>query len=236
MNIIILPGNPPAEFYYKAWIDELRELMPEHTYFYLDYIEPFKTLSPEKNLQAMEMALRSQIEATTKDQKTILIAHSFGAYFLTHFLNSPNYRCILIYPFLGAPTLKGKITLDLAYYFNFLFSSGLFVKAFKYILAFFMPQVREIQESELVKGIKIARIESLILRNRITSSHPQTANNAILLFNKSDTWSPPTTTAFLSKRMQTIEANIAHDFVLDKKDRDDMTIFVKNLLLQAAKE
>lgn len=97
-----------------------------------------------------------------------------------------------------------------------------------------MPTTLKIKASELNKGIKIAKIESLILRNTIRPGIPNKIKNATLFYNTADNWSPLSTINFLSEKMNSVEANFAHDFVLDEKERNGMTNVLNKLLHQFA--
>lgn len=241
MNIIIFPGNPPAQYYYRLWIEELKEEHPEYKYYYFDYNEPNDNLSAEENLIMMQQNLNAKVDEASNGEETIIIAHSFGAYFLERYYNREKFSCLLIYPFLGRPKWRGKLTLDLAYISSPLFKIKTFQRLFNKSLNILMPATQNILPEELSKGIKTAGIEKLILRNNLRSNIVEQIHNATLFYNLSDTWSPPPTINFISSKMKSVEADCAHDFVLIKSERDIMTILLKEFLQrpqhhQSAKE
>ena len=230
MRFIILPGTPPSQHHYNLWIDELKQSFQNATFHYFDYMAPQKKMNASKSFELMKQHLLKRIESVSDDGPTIIIAHSFGAYFLEDILENPMYEFILIFPFIGAPNWGARLTLDLAFFSNLFYRFTFVQKTFRFTLTLFMPESRNIQANELVKGIETASMERQLLRNRIAWKTKQFTSNSTLIFNNADRWSPGTTSNFLKKMMKTVPTKITHDFVLYKDQRILMSDLVKNLL------
>lgn len=230
MKIIILPGNPPSHYHYNLWMSELAIHFPNDSFNYIDYLLPQITHTSQESLNKMREDVERKIEGISDGEETIVIAHSFGAYFLENMLSRPNYHFILIFPFLGAPSSSGKRKLDLAFYFQPLYNFKLVQSTFHFALKIFMPEARKITKKELTKGVKTAAIEREMLRDTIPWKATHFSNNATLIFNPKDQWSPMTTTTYLKKIMKTITTDISHDFVLDSTQRNLMSQTLKSLL------
>lgn len=228
-------GNPPAEYYYRLWIEELKTIHPDFNYYYFDYCCPDDHLSPEQNLALMQKTLDIQVNSIENNEKNLIISHSFGAYFLRPYYEHLNFECLLIYPFIGVPSLKGKLTLDIAYFTSFFYQFTLIQNFLHKCLSLLMPEVKKVTTEELVKGIKTAKIESEVLRNSHMEINFSKIKNATFIFNLNDIWSPPTTTKLLAQKMKGIEINLEHDFVLFPDQRIKMNQIILDYL-QAATE
>lgn len=226
MKFIILPGNPPSRFHYNLWINELKELLPESSFHYLDYLSPAQDLTPHKVLELMHLSLTKKILELESEERTIVLAHSFGGYFTESLIEHAHIECILIFPFLGAPTLPGRRKLDSAFFFKRIYSIKFIQALFHRLLKVFMPEAREISKEELVKGVLTAAVEREVLRDKIVWSRLAPVERATLIYNLEDKWSPPETTNYLKKMMASIETEITHDFVLYKSQRELMSALV----------
>lgn len=222
MKIFVLPGNPPSKHHYTLWAKELKTQFPSVDFHYIEYPLPKPNLLPQENLNFMVSEVAKKLKALGINDRSILIGHSFGGYFLNRLSDFFNVNSIYIFPFVGAPNLKGKLTLDLAHYFKPLLRLPIGLKAFYKIVCLSMPEVKHISLNEFGRGMVTASVEKKVLRDVLAPFSQNIHKNSLLIFNQRDSWSNMDTTKAFKERMPAIETSITHDFVLYPQDRKKM--------------
>lgn len=226
MNIIILPGNPPSRYHYELWIKELKQSLPHDNFFYLEYTPPNLGRAPEQELKKMLQITHEQILKIAQTAPSLIIAHSFGGYFALNL--EQDIPLFLIFPFLGNPSLVGKLTLSAASLLQKSRALSLFPHFLKKTTELFIPEVAYLEQTELKDGLQIAMIENIVLRNKLHKVNLKNRSRSKLIFNPSDRWSTLRTTKLLEPCMEVEETSAHHDFILEFDHRALLTeIFLR---------
>ncbi|MBS0653876.1 MAG: hypothetical protein JSR39_10190, partial [Verrucomicrobia bacterium] len=116
MHLFIIPGNPPALYFYELWAEEIQR---EHGKCSV-YISPYPQLpnSDDSSRYLSDTALIHGQQLLNFHQvakkKVVIIGHSLGAWMALELLKEHDEiieNCFLLYPFLLRPSLKGRAIL-----------------------------------------------------------------------------------------------------------------------------
>ncbi len=223
MNIVILPGNPPSKYHYELWMSELMKKLPGDKFFYLDYLSPDLNKAAETELKKMVKDIKRNVSELTKNGPTIIIAHSFGGYFALNLEKKKQRSLFLIFPFLGQPKTFGKFILSVATRLPKGRALNVISSFIQKLPGPLFAEIKNVEESEIKKGFKIATIENKLFKKKILIEKLENDQSSKLIFNPKDRWSPPAVTKRLQKYFPSEKTLAKHDFILSSKQRDILT-------------
>ena len=221
-HYLILPGNPPAAYFYENWIKDLESFCRNSSFEYVPFELMNSNLSDTETIDKLAFKLQEYIEQHT-EKKVSLIAHSFGGHLALQALKALPQRIeqvILVFPFLGPPSLRGKSLLSLIHTIRkkealFKFTRSHFPK-----LSYFFPEVKKLTPKEITTGLNLAYFEKAFFNEKLLANHLKgTFAKTVFIYNPKDAWCPPKIINALRKRSDSIYSNLAHDFVIDEEQR-----------------
>jgi pimeloyl-ACP methyl ester carboxylesterase len=137
MNIFLIPGNPPASYFYQKWLAELEQAGA----FKSSHFHIYPTFKQEKNQQAYwQGVLNFYQEKLSNLDEVILIGHSVGGKVALDLMqkNPLNVKkCFLLFPFLRSPGPRGKLVLEGVSRLHQLVGTGVFLKKQESVKYFF---------------------------------------------------------------------------------------------------
>jgi hypothetical protein len=232
-HFLIIPGNPPIKHFYNEWIVELKSIFPESKFELLEY-----PLFENKNLkQDYLRSVSDHFEDIIKSRETsvTLIGHSIGGKFafdLTQRLPHLIDKCILIFPFFGKPSIKGKLLLDIS---SVVDRRQLLSKLICNNITFLkqiIPETKFIVPRELQIGIRLARFEKESMRNELQEICFQSGRKDKVQFyyNIQDDWCTRETIEAFKDLVTSHRVEVKHDFVTCPADRKNLNHLLKTNL------
>lgn len=215
-NILIIPGNPSALYYYnKMKLDLETKLPPEFSIKVLGHIPVNEN---HTTLEKYTLDIIDYILSHT-EQNTILIGHSIGGFFARELHKKyPEkfLKLIIIFPFFGAQNFLGSVLLKTT---DFLHNKPLIrnkiLKGLKKIENK-CSALKNVTHNELSQGIKLGHLENKYFKGKLRlEEETESDKKTFFLYTKNDNWC---TNKTLQKAMMT-KMNISHidsehDFVL----------------------
>jgi pimeloyl-ACP methyl ester carboxylesterase len=226
MNLLLLPGNPPAVSFYEAWAREIRDQHPPSRIHVCDYPTPARQENSRAAMQEIREHFSNQLQNFQKAAggKVTVVGHSLGGYFALQLLElHPELieEAILLYPFLRAPSLRGQVILRTLHALfpwekarhKLVQSRGLFERV--------SGALSEVSDEELRRTFHLARHEFAIIgRDR---SLPQIAEalrpRVRVYYTESDTWCTPQVVSALRGQVRVFACSEPHDFIVRRENR-----------------
>jgi hypothetical protein len=231
-KIYIIPGNPPSEYFYEKWANELTEkystesLSCEVGYSSFPLISQ-ENISSQNYIQEIKSYYQAKIIEFSKGEEVTLIGHSFGCYIANLLINDDEIKishCYNIFPFIGAPTLKGKLTLTFANLLGINQNFKSFFISNKILLNKVQKEIKHITSSELAASIELGIHESKLFKYKLAKNIFNNADKNTIIHNKEkDTWCNPRTIKLLRKKHVCHSTTAMHDFVVHKSERNLIT-------------
>ncbi len=226
MNFFIIPGNPPALYFYELWRREIEQNLPGSIGFSSDYPELHSTSDSSFFMNQVSTHHYKNFEnfcARVSGPVTV-IGHSLGAYFSLNLLNdcdSKIEKVILIHPFLRTPTERGKIILKTVSSLDRLSLLKKLILKQKRVLQHLAKDLRYVTENELMKTFPIATHEwNIVGKNSSPLKIPSHHQNKISLYHtQSDTWCSPEVIQELKEQVQVYPCSEPHDFITQESHR-----------------
>ena len=162
MKALIIPGNPPSAHHYFEFRQELKRTNLFEAVEYLSYPSFDPKQDSESYISQCINYYRDYIES---NGPFFLIGHSFGGFITSQLTNASN--AVLIFPFLGRPGLRGKITLFCASWFLRLMPRSWQPK-YQAVASFFSKEVGHLTSKEFV-CILTCLFCSVLMRTNIIS-------------------------------------------------------------------
>jgi len=220
--MIIIPGNPPASYYYEAWKQELERIT--HHDVLIDYYPSFDDVScSQEYLEKIEHFYAEQIQ---NHDKISLIGHSIGGHIALKLLEKYPEKiehCVLLFPFLHSPGIKGKLMLGALHQIN----KRAFLKATRFkmikLLSYFDQDIKKIKIHEIDSSLNFAFHEhKTIGRKKNIDINPNLNKKITLYYTAKDTWCSKKVVNNLHPDIHTQFTNISHNFVTCPKQRQEM--------------
>jgi len=225
-TFLIIPGNPPASYFYQKWCDELALTYPQYTFKTIPYPR-FNTNHSDKYFSDIIEYYKDIIHTQFKNHQIALIGHSIGGYFSTEILNRiPDQieKCYLIFPFFGQAKLRGKYLLKLI---STIDQTSILQKQFlkhKNLLGKIWKDLNFISHEELLASTRLAHHEKIHLQEfkkpLLDISHHHKLH---LVYNHKDTWCPLNSVEKLQQMMNVTYIDSDHDFIVAPNQREQMT-------------
>lgn len=232
MHLFIIPGNPPALYFYKLWAEEIKREYPGCSI----YISPYPNLPISKDSKYLndtaEIHGRELLAFhKTVKKKVIIIGHSLGAWMALHLLEEHNMiieKCLLLYPFLQRPTLKGRLILkSIRHLYQIPFTEDVLLSC-RSILEKFFKDLKYVTDEELRTSLALAYHEYKVIgRYQGTLQIPQQLRGKLhMIYCDQDTWCPLHTVNEMKKWISCEKIATTHGFITSAHER---TIVLKTL-------
>ncbi len=236
MKIFVIPGNPPIKHFYEMWMDELAQSLSASN---VD-THIFPSIADRKEskefLDEMTLFYENKIKQFSGNEEVIIIAHSIGGYFANQILiRNPQLikKCMLVFPFLGKPNLKGKCILKFASILNT--SKRAKKVLFKNIhyLEKLVPELRPSTLEELEICVRLAAHEAKTLGRQKDMPHISNELREKIhgFYCDGDDWFTKRAINQLGKQLKLTKIDTRHDFITDKFHRDLVTAKIKEALI-----
>ena len=226
MHLFIIPGNPPALYFYELWAEEIRREVTECSVYISPYprlptsVDSFSYLSDMAVIHGQElMALHKAVQ-----EKIVVIGHSLGAWMALQLLKDHNTiieDCFLLYPFLKRPSLKGRVILksiQTLYRVPFIEDILLGCRGF---LGRFIENLEYVTNEELRTSLALAYHEHMVIGQHIgTLEIPEQLREKLhMLYCDPDTWCPPHTVNEMKKWISSEKIATTHGFITSPQER-----------------
>jgi hypothetical protein len=219
-KFLIIPGNPPIVHFYKEWVGELQVIYPESQFEILS-LPIFSNDISGKNYLKMVVDHFEKI-ILAMDAQVTLIGHSIGgkfAYDLTERMPDIVDRCLLVFPFFGKPTLKGRFLLNLTSFVDKRDFISSFLSNKVNTLSRVIPETKYIISNELKSGIRLGRFEKEVMKEKMQTINPKTRDKYQFYYNEEDDWCTLETLRSFEGLVSCFKVFAKHDFVTCPKDR-----------------
>lgn len=218
-TIIIIPGNPPASYFYEAWKQEL-ELLTQNDVL-IDYYPSFDNITcSHEYLIKIENFYAEQIKNHTKIN---LIGHSVGGHVALKLLEKYPEKiehCMLLFPFLHSPGVQGKLMLRALHHINT--RTYLKTRRFKLLklLSYLDNDINHLSPQEIDSSLHFAAHEYKTLgRKKKIDIHPNLNKKITLYYTHHDTWCSKNVVRNLNPEIKTHYTILNHNFVISPEQR-----------------
>jgi len=213
-KIIVIPGNPPASYFYEAWKKELN-LMTNNKVM-IDYHPSFDDTTC--CLEYLKKVEDFYLEQVQNNEKVILIGHSIGGHIALKILEKHYEKiehCVLLFPFLHSPGFKGKLVLGILNLIN----KTTFLKAglagLLKPLSWLYKDIKMLTSNEINSSLNFAFHEhKTIGRKKNININPKLNHKITLYYTNKDTWCSKKVIQNLHPEIRTEFININHNFVV----------------------
>lgn len=237
MNYFIIPGNPPATYFYELWCKEIEAaqagsktmvsrypLLPEIS----DSAEAMRTV-----LKIHQDQLKEFVEQT--GSPCTVIGHSLGGFFAMGLLEqAPNLvsKAILLHPFLRSPSKLGKFILKTASHVSYRPKIQQTVLRIKKNLEILPTPLKHITDEESRIALQLARHEeATIARDRSPMNIHSDHEDKITVFHANkDTWCGPESISDFKRNIEVTECLEPHAFIINKKHRKNLFKRIRKLI------
>lgn len=238
MNYFLIPGNPPAAYFYELWNKEIVAIQAGAKAVVSHYPRLQTTSDSEEAMAKVLKAHREQLLSFHKKAAgpITIIGHSLGGHFalkLLHELHDeidgPIQKVILLHPFLRKPETNGQIILKaVAKFYERERLQRLIIKNRRY-LEYLSDELPFVTDEEIEKSFHLAHHESCIIA---TDSSPLIISQELrakvsVFYRPKDIWCSPEVIANLKGQVPLFECTEPHSFVT--KERHRRSLFAKIL-------
>lgn len=226
MRLFIIPGNPPAVYFYKLWAEEIRREYAECSI----HISPYPQLPTSNNsfryLKETASMHGRELLAFHKatGEKVMIIGHSLGAWMALHLLEEYSEiieSCLLLHPFLRRPSFKGRAILkSMRYLYRVPFMEDLLLSC-RSILERLSEDLRYVSDEELRTSLTLAYHEyEVISRYKGTLQIlEQWRKKLYMIYCDQDKWCPSHTVNEIKKWIPSEKTDATHGFITSAQER-----------------
>jgi pimeloyl-ACP methyl ester carboxylesterase len=237
MHFYIIPGNPPAIYFYKLWAEEIKKEFPESFITISSYPhlpvshDSFEYLNKTREIHAEALLAFSQ----KVQGKVIVIGHSLGGWMAFNLLKKHSEiieNCFLLYPFLLRPALKGRTVLSLMHYIHKVPLLEKILLSSRGLLEKLIDPLKYVTDGELRISIALSCHEHRVIgHNKSFLEIPEASNKKLhLLYCDKDTWCPNSTIQEMKKTVSCQKTDTSHDFITYPEERILVLEALKRLL------
>ncbi len=239
MHFFIIPGNPPALYFYKLWAEEIQREYSECSICISSYPSLPSYDDSSKYLNNVAAIHGQELLAFHKSvkEKVIIIGHSLGAYMALSLLKGYDTiieNCLLLYPFLQRPGLKGRVILKSMRHFHKIpFAEKLLLNC-RSILERFFQDLKYVTDEEFRVSLTLAYHEHKVIGDcKGTLQIPERLHEKLhMIYCDRDTWCPAYTVNEMKKWISCEKIAATHGFVTSKEER---AIVLKALMRSACR-
>lgn len=226
MQIFIIPGNPPALHFYKLWAEEIQREYSECSV----HISPYQRLPRNNNsfeylrdIAAIHGKELLAFHKTSKD-KIVVIGHSLGAWMALHILEeytSIIEDCLLLFPFLRKPSLKGRVILKSMQLLHKTPLVENMLLGSRSILEKFFRDLKFVTDEELGISLILASHEHKVIGNCNKSLQipDQVQDKLHMLYCDQDIWCPSHIINKMKDLISCEKADTTHGFITSAQER-----------------
>lgn len=221
-KVIVIPGNPPARYFYEAWKEELEDMTGHEVS--IDYYPSFEATSC--SLSYLQQVEDFYLEQVKRHEYVVLIGHSIGGYLALKILEKHPEKikhCVLLFPFLHSPGFKAKLTLGLLnqiYKRNFL---KVRLAGMLNLLGYVYKDSKRLTLDELKSGLDFAFHEhKTIRRQKSLDINPNLHQKITVYYTSKDTWCPKKVAENFHPELRTEQVSLSHNFVVFPEQRKVM--------------
>jgi pimeloyl-ACP methyl ester carboxylesterase len=227
MNYFIIPGNPPALHFYQIWKQEIQAAHPQTSIMISPYPRYPLKQSSEDYFKLILNFHAEQLQAFQKtvNQPVTVIGHSLGGWMALNLLSSHEASidsCILLYPFLRAPSLKGKIILKSLHQLHKNSSFEKWVLKVRPLCEKINRDLRYVTDEELRSTLNLAHHEYVMIGK--VKSLPKLDSPLYqkirLIYCDDDTWCADQTLRNMIPYVSHLKTNAKHGFIVSKHQRE----------------
>jgi predicted alpha/beta hydrolase family esterase len=215
-NIIVIPGNPPASYFYDAWKKELEQIVSNEVI--IDYYPSFEATTC--SMAYLKQVEDFYVEKIKNKDNVILIGHSIGGHIALKILEKYYDKiahCVLLFPFLHSPGFKGKFALETVNQIN---KQKILKAGFIGLLSWLNKDIKMLTKNEMKSSLNFAFHEhKTIGRKKSITINPKLIQKITLYYTNKDTWCSKKVAENLHPELRTEFINIKHDFVVSPAQR-----------------
>lgn len=229
MDFFLIPGNPPAVYFYNLWKEEIRSKHPSANIFISAYPTIANTIDSTKFMHKVMLAHLENFNNFQKksDNEITILGHSLGSYFALKILEQdPGLvkKTILLHPFIRKPTSKGKLILNTVKLINQKSYLKKTILNNRHKLNLFSKEIAHVLDEELHQAIHMGFHESKTIGLDSTPLHfPESLKPKIMAFcHPKDTWCSQLVITSLKDQIKTTICYEPHGFITQKSHRDTL--------------
>lgn len=239
-NIFLIPGNPPALHFYKLWRDEILAVQPEAQIF----IGPFPILELRQSSVDYFRAFAHELEGRFLDwQKSVtgpvaLIGHSVGGYFALEILKRQHSlveECALLFPFLKAPTRRGRSILKIVQTLQGWSRFEPLALRLHPWLSKVHGDLAKVEKTEVRACLRLAFHEQQVISRDQSALEiaPALREKLLLLYGDNDTWCPQSLIETLKTQVRSHQrVGASHAFIMYPDERAELYRALESLSSQ----
>lgn len=238
MNYFIVPGNPPALYFYQLWKQEILALAPQSAVYVSHYARlPWTRNSQQYLQQVAQIHIQQYLQFRAQvTGPIVLVGHSLGGWMALQILQELEDkvdRCILLQPFLTRPTWKGRAILSFVHSLHG--ERGIveiIISQTRRLIEMFVQDLKHVTKDEVGSALSLAFHEKVVFGRAPIAPKAKLQNPKKLHFISSatDIWCPPQIVRELSQWMKH-EAQIAsHGFVVSSHERAEMLKMILQII------
>lgn len=225
MHLFIIPGNPPALYFYQLWAEEIQREYPGC----FVHISPYQLLAHSDSsleyLQGTAALHEQELLAFQKEAKgkVTLIGHSVGAWMAFRLLEAQSAiveNCLLLYPFLQKPTFKGRVMLKSM---RFLYRTSLaeiFLLGGRKLWEKFIKDMKFVTDQELRIGFALSYHEDPVIGRKRTLHIPKELREKLsMIYCEGDKWCPLRAIQAMKEFIPCEKIGASHGFITSKEER-----------------
>lgn len=232
-SYLLLPGFPAIANYYKKWAKEIEMNYPKLQVIYAKSDVLFsKDLNFEEYNQAM-ISHYERILLKLKNSKTTILAHSTGAYFALKLLEKhPEKieRIVLIHPYIGNSSVNIFKYANIAYTIDRFLPLSETTAAIINYLSTHLKDFKKVSKKDLNVYFRFGfkqntYFNKILLDTRLISKYK---DKILFFYTINDKWCTNKTIQLLKSISKSKKILLPHDFIIYKKQRNEMIKELKN--------
>lgn len=229
MNYFIIPGNPPATFFYEEWKRELLARSAKHNIFISAYPQLNFRQSSATYFEGIKRHHIEQFKIFRQScsEAVSIIGHSLGGYFAYEILQEEFdhiHRCYLIHPFLRRPELRGRLILRAVKFARRWDTFERAVMRLKPSLEKWHRDLANVTHEELKICLQLAYHERDVIGKNLSPIviAPELQNKLRLIYTTHDSWCSADLINSLKPQISAQEVSLSHDFIRLAREREAM--------------
>jgi surfactin synthase thioesterase subunit len=226
LHLFIIPGNPPALYFYKLWAEEIQREYAGCSVCISPYqhtpvgVDSFTYLDNAVQIHGQELAAFHKAQR----KKIVIVGHSLGAWMALRLLerhSSIIESCILLYPFLRRPSIKGRAILkSIRHLYRIPLIEDLLLRC-RGILERLFEDLKYVTDEELRTSLALAYHEyEVIGRYKKTLQIPEQLREKLyMIYCDQDTWCSSRTINEMKKWISSEKTKATHGFIVSAQER-----------------
>lgn len=229
MHYFILPGNPPAAYFYQLWAREIAADYPGSLVTVSQYPQLPDTNDSSQAMNLLLDAHLKQMEDFCKSAGApcTVIGHSLGGHFALKLLEQRPHlikQAMLVHPFLRTPSFLGKMILKTAASVS---RSPILVRSIiqtRHGLNYLSRDLKYVSDQEIQIAFHLARHEAVTIGKdtKPIQIQPEHRRKLTVFHTPKDTWCGLGPVSELKKLVTVVECPQPHGFVTLRQHRQSL--------------